>query len=356
MRRTRALIVGGGPAGSAAAITLACQGLAPALVERSSAPSDVVCGGFLSWDALAALEGLGVDPWAIGARPIERLRLVSGRRIVETTLPQRAAGLSRRRLDEALIAAAAGAGAAVRRGCGVRAAQGRKARLDSGEEVEAEALFLATGKHALRGLSPKRSGGGLAVGCRKALGGEAATADLAGVVELHLFDGGYAGLLLQEDGRANLCLSLGPDRLRAAGGIAPAIASLEAQLPILRQRLSGAQAGGWQAIAGIAYGWRASGTQTGLFRIGDQAAVIASLAGDGIAIALASGAAAANALLANGPEGAGAFQEHFSKRSRRPLAIASALRAAAESPLARPLMLGLAPFAAPLAARLTRIG
>ena len=40
---------------------------------------------------------------------------------------------------------------------------------------------------------------------------------LDGVIELHLFDGGYAGLLLQEDGSANLCLSAARRRLKAAG-------------------------------------------------------------------------------------------------------------------------------------------
>ncbi|HZF94101.1 MAG TPA: FAD-dependent monooxygenase, partial [Allosphingosinicella sp.] len=52
MPRTRALIVGGGPAGAAAAIALARAGAAPELIERSAGPRDVVCGGFLGWDAL----------------------------------------------------------------------------------------------------------------------------------------------------------------------------------------------------------------------------------------------------------------------------------------------------------------
>ena len=156
MRRTPALIVGGGPAGSAAAIMLARAGAAPELIERTSGPRDVVCGGFLGWDALAALGHLGLDPWMLGARPIERLRLASARRTIEVRLPFGAAGLSRRTLDEALLAAAAEAGAEVRRGAAVRAVEdGRRVRLDSGEEIEADALFLATGKHELRGLARK---------------------------------------------------------------------------------------------------------------------------------------------------------------------------------------------------------
>ena len=83
--------------------------------------------------------------------------------------------------------------------------------------------------------------------------------------------------------------------------------------------------------------------------------MIASLAGDGIAVALASGAAAARACL-NG-DGAEAYQRAFARRARRPLAIAESLRHMAEAPLRRQLMLGLAgvPGLARAAARLTRI-
>ncbi|HEX8513535.1 MAG TPA: FAD-dependent monooxygenase, partial [Allosphingosinicella sp.] len=76
MRRTAALIVGGGPAGSAAAIALARAGVEAELVERTEGPHDTVCGGFLGWDSLAALDRLGLDPAALGARPIRRLRLI----------------------------------------------------------------------------------------------------------------------------------------------------------------------------------------------------------------------------------------------------------------------------------------
>ena len=60
MRRTAALIVGGGPAGSAAAIVLARGGVRAELIERTTAPHDTVCGGFLGWDALGALTAAGL--------------------------------------------------------------------------------------------------------------------------------------------------------------------------------------------------------------------------------------------------------------------------------------------------------
>jgi menaquinone-9 beta-reductase len=59
------------------------------------------------------------------------------------------------------------------------------------------------------------------------------------------------------------------------------------------------------AVAGIPYGYRARpASANGLFRLGDQAAVIPSLTGDGMAIAVHSGQEAAGAWLA-GTDSAG---------------------------------------------------
>jgi flavin-dependent dehydrogenase len=360
VRRTPVLIVGGGPAGSAAAIRLASAGLGPELIERSAEPHDIVCGGFLGWDALAALSSLGVDATALSARPIERLRLVSTQGRVEAPLPRAAAGLSRRTLDAALLAAAARAGASVSRGRTAKAADParRTVRLDDGEEVETDALLLATGKYELRGAARPRDTSGDPIGLRTALApSPALERALGGMIELHLFDGGYAGLLLQEDGRANLCLSASRARLKQAGGVAALVAALAAELPSLRERLGQGEASEWSAVSGVPYGWRARDTMPGLYRLGDQGAVIASLAGDGIAIALASGIAAAAEIAAGG--NALAYQSAFARRAARPIAIAEGLRWAAEHRRPRAAMmrlLRLVPGLPALAARLTRIG
>jgi len=360
VRRTAALIVGGGPAGSAAAIALARSGIETELVERSEGPHDVVCGGFLGWDALAALERLGVDPAALGARTIRRLRLISAESSVEADLPNAAAGLSRRTLDEALLDRARQAGAEVRRGRAVRAADlaGRRIRLDDEEEVAGGALVLATGKHELRGGARPVDISTRPLGLRTSLRPDRAlAAALEGTIELHLYDGGYAGLLLQEDGHANLCLSASRDRLKEAGGIEALAARLADELPAFGERLAGGEAGDWSAVSGVPYGWRATGTVDGVYRVGDQAAVIASLAGDGIAIALESGVAAAGAIAAGKP--AADFQRDWARRARRPVGLAEVLRRSAEHGLSREAMmalLGWFPSLAPLAAKLTRIG
>ncbi|MDO6415984.1 FAD-dependent oxidoreductase [Sphingomonas sp. BIUV-7] len=351
MRRADTLIVGGGPAGAAAAILLARAGRAPVLIEKRERPGGIVCGGFLGWDALASLRLLGIDPSALGAVPITCVKIIAGRHVAETRLPAQAAGLSRATLDEAMLALADAEGAQLLRGVAARRVDVTTAELADGSRVSGERLILATGKYALRGATRDASGG--SVGLRAAV---AAPASLAGTIELHLFRGGYAGLLTQEDGRANLCLSVAPERLREAGGQPEALlADLAREAPAIAEL--GATAAHWDAIAAVPYGWRTASTTPATYRVGDQAAVIASLAGDGIAIALAGGRAAAAAILAG--DSAERFQASFARRAAAPIDRAETIRGIAEAP--RPAALavaciGRAPWIARAAARLTRIG
>jgi flavin-dependent dehydrogenase len=364
VRRTHSLIVGGGPAGAAAAIRLAEGGARPLLIDRNREPPDHLCGGFLGWDALAALSTLGINAASLGAAPIRRVRVIARGVRIEAALPHAAAGLSRRTLDAALMARADAAGAGIERGVLVRSIDPatRSIRIDGSAEVDADALFLATGKHDLRGGARPRAAAGPdpAVGLRTRLSATPAlTRGLAGTIELHLFKRGYAGLLLQEDGAANLCLSVAQSRLAGAGGTAEALLARLPDAPALADRFG--QAGGhtpWQAVAAVPYGWRAEETPEGLFRLGDQAAVIASLAGDGVAIALASASMAALHYLRGGAGAAPDYQRAFSAAARRPLRVAGGLRRIGES-AAGPALLGAfghIPGLPALFARLTRIG
>jgi flavin-dependent dehydrogenase len=320
----------------------------------------VVCGGFLGWDSLVALERLNLDIFALGARPITYLRLVNGRQTLEVELPLRAAGFSRRALDAALLSLAVAGGTTERRGVSVREvdAASRIARFDDGNETATEALFLATGKYELRGLArPATWTANGAVGLRTLLTNTHAGNSLDGCIELHLFDGGYAGLLMQEDGNANLCLSVAKERLSAAKAPAALVEALKSEAPLLGERVGDGEKRAWQAIAGVPYGWRAKDTEHGLFRLGDQAAVISSLAGDGVAIALQSGIEGAKAFLRDGAGGAAAFQAAFARRAKAPIGLAGILRGAAERRWSRPTLMRLAatPGLASIAARLTRI-
>lgn len=364
MRRTHPLIIGGGPAGAAAAIRLGRAGLRPLLIERSPEPHDIVCGGFLSGDTLAMLEEIGVDVNKVGAHRVTQLHLVAGHRSALIDLPFAAAGLSRLTLDGLLLARATDSEAAIERGISAKSIDPERQRviLADGAHMEAPAVFLATGKHDLRG-SPRAvsDADDPPVGLRLRLAGSPSlTRALWGRIELIMLEKGYAGLILQEDGSANLCLTLAKSRLvEMEGNRNRLLAGLAAEASLLGDRLGQAsRTSGWASVARIPYGWRAQTTIPGLFRLGDQAAVISSLAGDGIAIALASARLAADHFLKTGADGALLYQRAFSRSARRPLWVADRLRQLAEVRGTAALAVAatsLWPGAARAASRVTRI-
>jgi flavin-dependent dehydrogenase len=352
------LIVGGGPAGSAAAIRLARAGHRPLLLERTREPTDALCGGFLSWRTLDALERLGLDRAKLHGAIVNRLRLFAGDVRTEQMLPAPAMGLSRLRLDRLMIETAAGAGAKVARGVTVRGWEDGAVRADE-SEIAPAALFLATGKHDLRGLARPReaAGGDPAIGLRVRLGPHPALGRLIGdAIELHLFDRGYAGLVMQEDGTANLCLAVQKSRLDEADGLEGLFDAL-ADLPHLGERMTHRRPGPPDAVAHVPYGWRARETAPGVFRLGDQAGVIPSLAGEGMGIAIASGVRAADAWLGQGPQGAASYQAAMAGALAGPIGIAMLVRDFAQSPRLAPWLVRAArvPGAANLIARATRI-
>lgn len=357
MRRTDPIIIGGGPAGSAAAITLARAGATPLILERQRETGDAICGGFLSWRTLATLERLGVTP---KGHRVSDVRLTSGRTEAVAPLPGGAIGVSRRQMDQLLIDQAVRSGADLERGVTVREIHDRQVRLDSGSTVTADALFLATGKHELRGLARPRSGGPAStLGLRMRLSASEGLDRLVGDhIELHMFRGGYAGLVLLEDGGANLCLAVRKWRLTQASDPVTLLQEIGAENPWLGERMAYGKIGDVDAIAAVPYGWRARDTEAGVFRLGDQAAVIPSLAGEGNGIALASGIAAAEAWAAGGSGAAHQYQQDFAQRAALPVTLAYALWRISEHPVRAVVAaqaLRAVPGLAGLLARLTRI-
>lgn len=327
------LIVGGGPAGAAAAIMLSQGGLTPTILERGTGDRDALCGGFLSWNTLGQLSELGIQPAALGGHPVDRLHLFAGKRAARFALPAPGIGVSRRTLDRLLLERAVASGATLKRGVAVRRIEGRTLHLADESEISAAHIILATGKHDLRGAARPPAGANPAMGLRWRFSADPAlTRRIRGAIELHLFDHGYAGLVMQEGGHANLCLAIRRSAFVAAGQRPAALlAKLIACQPVLADRLSRIDPGEAQAIANVPYGWRATAADAhGLFRVGDQAGVIPSLAGEGVGIALASGMQAARAIL--GGQDAHAFQAELAGRLKRPIRTASLLWRAAERP------------------------
>ncbi len=105
------LVVGAGPAGSAAATLLARGGLDVVLVDQHVFPRDKVCGDGLIPDAHRALRRLGVlDEVMAQAQPVTHAGLISPRGI-RVDVPGTLAVLSRRNLDDIVCRGAVRAGA-----------------------------------------------------------------------------------------------------------------------------------------------------------------------------------------------------------------------------------------------------
>jgi geranylgeranyl reductase family protein len=152
--RVDVLVVGGGPAGSAAAITAARAGLRTLLVDKAVFPREKTCGDGLTAGALRHLEMLGLEPAAIPSWTVVRETVVcspSGRRI-SFPLPGDgvfAAVAPRAELDAALVDVARTAGAGVREGCAaedvVPDGDGLRVHLAGDGEVRARFVIAADG-------------------------------------------------------------------------------------------------------------------------------------------------------------------------------------------------------------------
>lgn len=322
------VIVGGGLAGSAAAIVLARAGRDVVLVERESLPQHKVCGEFLSQEALMYLRLLGVEVEAMGAVAIRSVRLAGREGESEAVLPFAAMSLTRRRLDEELLRLAERSGAKVLRGCRVqtidRAEDGWSAVVDGAESVFAAAAFLATGKHDLRARArPKGKQPDLVAFKMYWRLAPRQAAALEGHVELVLYRGGYAGLQPVEEGAANLCCLVEREELQRLGGRwENLLAAMQSDCGLLRERLQGAEPLLEKplAISAIPYGFVRESSD-GLWALGDQAAVIPSFTGDGMSIALHSGCLAAAMYLRG--ETAERFQEQLQRELSRQVAVAT---------------------------------
>jgi flavin-dependent dehydrogenase len=345
-----------------AALRLAVAGREVLLIEKERGAHHKVCGEFLSAEAVHYLRQTGIEPLDLGAHAIQRVRLHSAARNIEARLPFTALSLSRRILDDALLVRAQEAGSVVRRGACVERLEtqsgGWSVRLRGGGAIRAATVFLATGKHDLnaweRGGATQSDLVGFKMHWRLA---PAQSEILRGAMELFLFRGGYGGLSMVEDGTANLCLVVRRNTLRLLRGWEELFQSMQNELPTLHERLANAPPC-WPkplAISPIPYG-HLGGPANGVWRVGDQAAVIPSFTGDGMSIALHTGALAAEMHLdGKGPDD---YLLSVTDQLRAGMRFASGLSRAMVTPAGRaiaPVLLSLIPDAMARIALSTRI-
>jgi geranylgeranyl reductase family protein len=153
-------VVGAGPAGSAAAITLARLGRRVTLIDKATFPRDKCCGDGLTTAALRRLEHLGLDPAAVRSwEPVDGAVVVpTSQRRIDLPFPSDgtlyAASARRADLDAALVERAVRAGAELKEGCRVTAVQplgepgkpvGVTLDLAGGQRITAHYLIAADG-------------------------------------------------------------------------------------------------------------------------------------------------------------------------------------------------------------------
>jgi flavin-dependent dehydrogenase len=312
------VIVGAGPAGSALAIWLATEGWRVLLVERERLPHHKVCGEFLSPEAQSTLAALGVEQSITALAPVHlngaQVTTASGRTL-DLKLSGQAWGISRYTLDAALAAAAEARGAEVwtettvtrcievkgetaggqrvqlRRRHRAANTQAANTQDDSrgSDIVESRAVVLACGRHGapLPGSQNRgRRAGNSSVGIKCHF----AHITMPKQVELYLFAGGYVGINPVENGAANVCALASYDTFARGGrsprGLIDAVAEWN---PAFGERLCKAYAlPETECAVAPVNTWRRPSPWTQVPCIGDSAAMIPPLCGDGMAMALRS--------------------------------------------------------------------
>ncbi len=281
-------ILGGGPAGTAAAITAASAGERVLLLERGRLPRHKVCGEFISPDGVALLKQLGLAALLRQSPRIAAARIFAGASVAETALAPPAMAISRYELDEALWKRAVRTGADCRLQVEARAIKGSAPfHIEtSGGDFTARAVINASGRWSnLRRSRLSRQPREKWVGWKAHF----REAEPASSVDLYFFPGGYCGVQPLGEGRVNACAMV---RAEAADSIN--------QVLTLHPRL-GQRSREWRQVSKTVTTSPLvfappQAEEGGVLFVGDAAGFIDPFVGDGISLALRSGMMAAQAL------------------------------------------------------------
>ena len=291
------IVIGGGPAGTSAAIHAAQGGARVLLLERGRFPRQKVCGEFVSAESLGLLRSL-LNPHSQGllreAIAIPQVRVFLDGRALRAKVDPPAASIARFDLDAALWSSAKHAGVDAQFETALRVAGAGPFRVvTSAGQCEGRALVNASGRWSNLNKSPRDG-----AGRQKWLGLKAHFAEQSpqASVDLYFFDGGYCGVQpvsLQDDdaphGRVNACAMVRAD-------VATTLPGVFALHPALRERSRSWQPLGDPVSTSPLIFQPPQAARDGVLMVGDAAGFVDPFVGDGISLALRSGRLAAQCL------------------------------------------------------------
>jgi flavin-dependent dehydrogenase len=309
-----AVIVGAGPAGSAAAILLARAGWSVAVVEKELFPRRKVCGECLAASNLPLLDELGIgDAFHAAAGPeLRRVALMSGEHTIEADLPATSGddhawgrALGRETLDVLLLGQARAAGVEVWQPWSVDSMTGGPGdwhvRLRSSHAEDSTTLRARVAIDAHGSWQPLPSARREARRTQRAADLLAFKANFrgadlaAGLLPVLAFDGGYGGMVVADDGLATVACCIRRDRLEALRVAMPGVRAGDAVELYLREQCRGVREaletatriGPWLAAGPLNPGIRVY-ERDGAFRIGNAAGEAHPIIGEGMSMALQS--------------------------------------------------------------------
>ncbi len=338
------IVVGGGPAGLAAAIVAAERGLDVIVLERGTFPVDKACGEGLLPAGVRALEALGardlLDPDDVA--PLRAIRWIDGGLSAEARLPGGGGlGVRRTALSAALLQRARAVGVEVRERAPVRHHRRGPTEVlveTAGGSERGKLLVAADGlASAIRrreGLELPRAGSarfGLRRHFERLPWGDA--------VEVHFGEGSEA--YVTPVGRRRVGIAFLCEDVARAG-----YSAMLARFPALRMRVEGVPFDSQVAGAGPFARAARSRVLDRLVLVGDAAGYVDPISGEGVSLALeaalALGPALGEALLRGATrEAFGAWERGEASRFARYAAAARTVLGFARRPAARRAALAL---------------